>query len=128
MSSPGFGGPAPTVMRDAYLANAREYRTAIYYSLVIGVLSLAFTVYMLEVYDRVVNSRSMMTLTMLTVAVVGSYIMMEMLELVRHELLSTIAVRVDKQLRERLFEACRNCLMHVAPITQKRFAASGCEH
>jgi ATP-binding cassette subfamily C exporter for protease/lipase len=38
------------------------------------------------------------------VAVVGSYIMMELLELVRHGLLSTIAVKVDKQLRERLFD------------------------
>ena len=104
MSSPGFGGATPAVMRDAYMAHAREYRTAIYHSLVIGVLSLASTVYMLEVYDRVVNSRSMMTLTMLTVAVVGSYIMMEMLELVRHGVLSSISVRVDKQLRERLFD------------------------
>lgn len=103
MISPGFVGPHPTVLRDTFLANSREYRIAIYYSLVIGVLSLASTIYMLEVYDRVVNSRSMMTLTMLTVAVVGSYIMMEMLELVRHGLLSSIAMKVDKQLRERLF-------------------------
>lgn len=104
MSSPGFGGAAPTVLRDAFMANVREYRTAIYYSLVIGVLSLAAMLYMLEVYERVVNSRSMMTLTMLTLAVVGSYIMMEMLELVRHSLLSSVAMKVDKQLRERLFD------------------------
>jgi ATP-binding cassette subfamily C exporter for protease/lipase len=104
MSSPGFGGATPTVLRDAFMAHVREYRTAIYYSLVIGVLSLAAMLYMLEVYERVVNSRSMMTLTMLTLAVVGSYIMMEMLELVRHSLLSSIAMKVDKQLRERLFD------------------------
>lgn len=104
MSSSVMGGGTPTVLRDAFKAHAPEYRRAIYYSLVIGVLSLSSTVFMLEVYDRVVNSRSVMTLAMLIVAVVGSYIMMEMLELVRHSLLSSVAVKVDKQLRERLFD------------------------
>jgi ATP-binding cassette, subfamily C, bacterial exporter for protease/lipase len=104
MSSSVMGGGAPTVLRDAFKAHESEYRRAIYYSLVIGVLSLSSTVFMLEVYDRVVNSRSVMTLAMLIVAVVGSYIMMEMLELVRHSLLSSVAVKVDKQLRERLFD------------------------
>jgi ATP-binding cassette subfamily C exporter for protease/lipase len=104
MSSPGSGGMPPTVLRDAFKVYAPEYRTAIYYSLVIGVLSLSSTIFMLEVYDRVVNSRSMMTLSMLTLAVVGSYIMLELLELVRHGVLSSIAARVDQKLRERLFD------------------------
>jgi ATP-binding cassette subfamily C exporter for protease/lipase len=104
MSSAASKGRSPTVLRDAFKEHAREYRRAIYHSLVIGVLSLSSTVFMLEVYDRVVNSRSVMTLTMLIVAVVGSYIMMEMLELVRHGLLSSVAVKVDRQLRERLFD------------------------
>lgn len=104
MSSPGSGGMSPTVLRDAFKVYAPEYRTAIYYSLVIGVLSLSSTIFMLEVYDRVVNSRSVMTLSMLTVAVVGSYIMLELLELVRHGVLSSIAARVDQKLRERLFD------------------------
>ncbi|OYY17679.1 MAG: type I secretion system permease/ATPase [Burkholderiales bacterium 35-55-47] len=95
---------SPTVLRDAFKVYAPEYRTAIYYSLVIGVLSLSSTIFMLEVYDRVVNSRSVMTLSMLTVAVVGSYIMLELLELVRHGVLSSIAARVDQKLRERLFD------------------------
>jgi ATP-binding cassette subfamily C exporter for protease/lipase len=95
---------SPTVLRDAFKVYAPEYRTAIYYSLVIGVLSLSSTLFMLEVYDRVVNSRSMMTLSMLTLAVVGSYIMLELLELVRHGVLSSIAARVDQKLRERLFD------------------------
>ena len=72
MSSSVMGGGAPTVLRDAFKAHAPEYRRAIYYSLVIGVLSLSSTVFMLEVYDRVVNSRSVMTLAMLIVAVVAA--------------------------------------------------------
>ena len=37
------------------------------FSMVISLLALSPTVYMLEVYDRVVNARSGMTLAMLTV-------------------------------------------------------------
>lgn len=105
MSFPMMGGVAPTVLRDAFKAYAHNYRRAIYYSVVIGVLSLSSTIFMLEVYDRVVSSRNVMTLAMLIVAVVGSYIMMELLELVRYRLLSSVTVKVDMQLRERLFDS-----------------------
>jgi ABC-type protease/lipase transport system fused ATPase/permease subunit len=53
---------------------------AVGFSLIISLLALAPTVYMLEVYDRVVNSRSGMTLVMLTVLVVLMYAVMEILE------------------------------------------------
>jgi ATP-binding cassette, subfamily C, bacterial exporter for protease/lipase len=42
------------------------------FSMIISLLALAPTVYMLEVYDRVVNSRSGMTLAMLTLMIVGA--------------------------------------------------------
>ena len=58
---------------------------------------------MLEVYDRVVNSRSSTTLVMLLILVIGSYIVMELLELVRHEHLQRVAMGLDKELRHRLF-------------------------
>jgi ATP-binding cassette subfamily C exporter for protease/lipase len=53
---------------------------AIGFSTLISLLALAPTVYMLEVYDRVVNSRSGMTLAMLTVMIVLAYAVMELLE------------------------------------------------
>ena len=49
-------------------------------TIVINLLSLAPTLYMLEVYDRVVNSRNHTTLAMLTVLVVGLYAIMQVLE------------------------------------------------
>ncbi len=79
------------------------YKKTIGYSLVIGLLALAPTVYMLEVYDRVVNSRNFETLLMLTILVIGSYVVMELLELVRHEYLQKVAVKLDEHFRQRLF-------------------------
>ena len=54
----------------------KPLRQALLFSLVIGLLALAPSFYMLEVYERVVNSRSVMTLLMLTAAVFLAYLIM----------------------------------------------------
>jgi ATP-binding cassette subfamily C exporter for protease/lipase len=81
------------------------FKRAIFFSLIASVLSLAPTLYMLEVYDRVINSRSMNTLIMLTVLVVGVYVIMELLEWVRAEILHEAALHFDKKLSGRVFSA-----------------------
>ena len=97
-------GPKPRTLIANYLKSpTKTYRQAIFYSLIIGVLSLGPTIFMLEVYDRVVNSRSSTTLVMLLILVIGSYIVMELLELVRHDLLQKVALGLDQELRNRLF-------------------------
>ena len=97
-------GPKPrTLIANFLKSQTTKYRQAIFYSLIIGVLSLGPTIFMLEVYDRVVNSRSSTTLVMLLILVIGSYIVMELLELVRHEHLQRVAMGLDKELRNRLF-------------------------
>ncbi len=101
---PNIGGPRPQPQVANFLkAQWPHYKTAMYYSMVIGVLSLSPTLFMLEVYDRVVNSRSMTTLVMLIIAVIGSYVVMELLELVRHSYLQKAALKLDEEFRERLF-------------------------
>ncbi len=79
-------------------------RAAIY-SMIISTMALAPTVYMLEVYDRVVNSRSGMTLAMLTVMIVGAYAVMEILEKVRGALLRAAGVALDEKLSKRVYDA-----------------------
>ena len=75
------------------------------YSMIISLLALAPTVYMLEVYDRVVNSRSAMTLAMLTVMIVAAYAVMEILEKVRGALLRAAGVALDEKLSKRVYDA-----------------------
>ncbi|PUE34180.1 type I secretion system permease/ATPase [Limnohabitans sp. Hippo4] len=78
---------------------------AVGFSLIISLLALAPTVYMLEVYDRVVNSRNGMTLVMLTVLVVLMYAVMEVLEKVRGAMLRAAGVQLDNKLSERVYNA-----------------------
>ena len=78
---------------------------AIGFSTLISLLALAPTVYMLEVYDRVVNSRSGMTLAMLTVMIVLAYAIMELLEKVRGSLMRAAGVPVDQTLSKRVYDA-----------------------
>ena len=80
-------------------------KRAIGFSLVISLLMLAPTFYMMEVYDRVVNSRSAMTLAMLTVMVMAVYAMMELLEKIRSSMLRSAGVELDQALSERVYSA-----------------------
>jgi len=75
------------------------------FSVVISLLALSPTVYMLEVYDRVVNARSGMTLAMLTVVVVLCYAVMEILEKVRGAMMRAAGVQLDEKLSERVYNA-----------------------
>ena len=78
---------------------------AVLFSMIISLMALAPTVYMLEVYDRVVNSRSGMTLAMLTLMIVGAYAVMEILEKVRGALLRAAGVALDEKLSKRVYDA-----------------------
>jgi ATP-binding cassette subfamily C exporter for protease/lipase len=60
---------------------------------------------MLEVYDRVVNSRNGMTLLMLTLLIVLAYAVMELLEKVRGALMRAAGVQVDEALSKRIYDA-----------------------
>ena len=82
-----------------------EIIRAIGFSLLISLLALSPTVYMLEVYDRVVNSRSGITLVMLTLMVVLAYAVMELLEKVRGALMRASGVRLDAALSKRVYDA-----------------------
>lgn len=103
MKIPPSGPHKQSVLKQALLQHNSVIKRALIYSLAIGFLSLAPTLFMLEVYDRVVNSRNEFTLWMLVLLVLGCYVWTEMLELVRHGLLNTIATTLDEQFRLHLF-------------------------
>jgi len=77
----------------------------ILFSLLISLLALAPTLYMLEVYDRVVNSRSDTTLAMLTILVVMCYAVMEVLEKVRSSMMRAAGVKLDEAISKRVYSA-----------------------
>ena len=95
----------PSELREA-IASLRPYfvRTG-WFSLVCSLLVLAPTGYMLEVYDRVVNSRSYTTLVMLTLLVLGVYVVMEVLEWARSEVMRAASAELDRKMSLRIFNA-----------------------
>ena len=95
----------PSELSQALEPLRPEIYRAIGFSLLISLLALSPTVYMLEVYDRVVNSRSDVTLLMLTLIVVLSYAVMELLEKVRGALMRASGVRLDASLSKRVYDA-----------------------
>jgi ATP-binding cassette, subfamily C, bacterial exporter for protease/lipase len=90
-------------LRQALGELSPYFRRAAWISLVASLLVLAPSAYMLEVYDRVVNSRSYMTLWMLTLLVVGAFVLMEVLDWARGQLMHDASVALDKRLSTRVF-------------------------
>lgn len=106
MSAQKFQAPAQGTELRAALVQLRPFFTrAGWFSLFASVLVLAPSGYMLEVYSRVVDSRSYGTLFWLTVVVLGAYALMELLEWARAEVMRAAAQRFDALLSTRVFDA-----------------------
>jgi len=87
----------------------RRFRRVFYavgaFSFAINLLLLVPAIYMLQIYDRVLSSRNEVTLLMLTLIMVGLYVLEAALELVRSKALIRAGVALDLQLGPRLFDA-----------------------
>jgi ATP-binding cassette subfamily C exporter for protease/lipase len=91
--------------RQALREQTPFFRRAIAFSVAIGALMLAPSFYMLEVYDRVVNSRSVMTLAMLTLLLALAYFVLESLQWARTGTLRLAAEGFDERMRVRVYDA-----------------------
>jgi len=75
------------------------------FSFFINALMLVPSLYMMQVYDRVLNSRNEMTLLMLSIITIGLYALLGGLEWVRSQLLIRASLQLDARLNERVFGA-----------------------
>lgn len=92
-------------LREAVASLKPYFVRAAWFSVACSLLVLAPSGYMLEVYDRVVSSRSHTTLAMLTLLVLGAYVVMEVLEWARAEVLRAASVELDQKLSRRIFDS-----------------------
>lgn len=115
--------PPPTSeLRNALVSFQQHFRRAAFFSVFSSLLVLAPTAYMSEVYDRVVTSRSHLTLLMLTLLVLAAYVVLEVLEWVRADLLTRGGMSFDEQLHERVFNAVFRARLHGIPGTLQAFS------
>lgn len=95
----------PAELQQAVRALQPYFVRAALFSVCASLLVLAPSGYMLEVYGRVVNSRSHLTLAMLTLLVLAAYCLMEVLEWARAEVMYQAGQELDRKMRNRVFGA-----------------------
>lgn len=71
----------------------------------VQILSIAPIVYMINMFDRVMTSRSVVTLISLTVLLVGAYIFSSSVDWLRRRLLMRFALRLDWEVAADIFDA-----------------------
>jgi ATP-binding cassette subfamily C exporter for protease/lipase len=103
-------------VREALHTLSPWFIRVLLFSIVTNILVLSPSGYMLEVYDRVVNSRNHTTLLMLTILVVGLYIILETLEWVRSGIMHEAALDFDKRLRLRVFDTAFAARLKNIPV------------
>ena len=89
----------------AIWALRRPFYAAGVFSFVTNLLMLAPAIYMLQVYDRVLSSRNELTLYMITLIIIGFYLLISALEWVRSRILIRVGAEFDAILNTRVFNA-----------------------
>src|SRR5207247_9137537 len=81
------------------------FRTVGIFSAIINLMLLVPSLYMLQVYDRVLARRNETTLLMLTLIVLGAYLFMSALEFVRSFVLIRVGAQLDMKMNKRIYTA-----------------------
>lgn len=89
-----IGGP----LGEALMSVRRHFAWATGFSAVVSILYLSSSLYMMLVYDKVLNSGSRMTLVVLTIALAGALATLAWLDMTRSRLLVRANVRLDRKL------------------------------
>src|SRR5262245_17644200 len=102
-------------LRDVVRACRSYFVMTGIFSLGVNILYLASPLYMLQIYDRVISSSSVVTLVMLTVALLIALGALAALDVVRAKILTRASVRLDRLLAGRI----------VTPIIESASAIGG---
>lgn len=95
----------PTALNLALKQVRGGFLAAGTFSLFINLLMIVPAIYMLQVYDRAVGSRSTETLLMLTIILVILFITLALLEMVRSAILVRIGNKLDVNLGSKIFSS-----------------------
>ena len=101
--------PARTLKQGELSAVLRSFRNTFVsvgiFSFVVNMLLLVPAIYMLQIYDRVLMSRNMDTLLMLTLIMLFMYIGIGFLEWIRSQILIRLGNSMDQRLSGKVFHA-----------------------
>lgn len=92
-------------LREARRESRKLYWAVGVFSVFVNLLMLTGPLYMLQVYDRVLGSRSVETLFGLTLLIAFLFLMMGLLDLARGRIMARIGARLQARLDRRVFDA-----------------------
>jgi len=96
----------PPELKTALQQTQREFMTVGVLSMIINLLMLMPSLYMLQIYDRVMVSQNEVTLLASTVLLVAVLALIAGVEVMRARLLVRTGIQLDQSLSPRLFDAC----------------------
>lgn len=96
----------PPELKTALRHTQREFATVGVFSMVINCLMLMPSLYMLQIYDRVMVSQNEITLLASTLLLLAVLSLVGGVEIMRARLLVRTGIRLDQSLSPRLFSAC----------------------
>jgi ATP-binding cassette, subfamily C, bacterial exporter for protease/lipase len=96
-------------LTEALSTCKKSFRSLMTFSAAINILALTPSIYMLQVYDRVLASQNETTLVMLTLIVVGLFVLAGLLEASRTFILVRVGNKLDLALNQRVY----NCAYDV---------------
>ncbi len=104
-----------SILKDVLKKFKKQFYAIGLFSFLINILMLVPPIYMLQLYDRVLHSKSQDTLLMLTLIVVILFITMGLLEIVRSRLLIKIGNGIDNNLSNNIYD----CLFELEKLNPK---------
>ncbi len=93
-----FGDRLPAAAREALAGCRGHFIAALLFSALVNILYLAPTLYMMQVYDRVVPTGGVVTLLALTLVLAAAIATIAMLEAVRSRLMVKASLQLDDRL------------------------------
>lgn len=101
-----------SALNAALLAARPAILTAVFFSLFINILGLVGPLYMMQVYDRVLSSRNITTLVLLTLIVALLLATGAILESVRTKVLVRGGIAFDSEVKTEAFDAVQRATIH----------------
>ncbi|MCG7494528.1 type I secretion system permease/ATPase [Thalassobius sp. Cn5-15] len=98
-------GQGRAELRAVRRENRRLFWAVALFSVFVNLLMLTGPLYMMQIYDRVLGSRSEATLLGLTLLITFLFLMMGLLDLARGRIMSRVGARFQARLDQRVFDA-----------------------
>ncbi|MGO4706936.1 type I secretion system permease/ATPase [Microvirga sp. 2MCAF38] len=93
-----------TEVSDALKTCLPSFGGVAIFSAIVNILALTGSLYMLQIYDRVLSSRSISTLVGLSLICLAAYVLSGALDTIRGKMLARIGARFDELLARRIFD------------------------